>query len=236
MNEASLQLPAKQISELIESIELTPQDYFPVNVKDNTIGYRLTKKVMLANIANFIMENYVKPRLSDEYGLSALAYESMGTLLAKCHEENHGRPGTGLSGMCLALSTLADFNLGDLSSTNYADLHLERFAEKNYATGSFLAEPGEYVNGIVQQDGKIIQVNTGNFADAVPIDSAIDGTSKHAVQNAVIKAELDKKATASETSAIFSPTEGVYMAGLEQRDGKIAAVYTYPLPKQPIDD
>ena len=232
MNETSLGLPAKQISELNESIELTPQDYFPVNVYDSQIGYRLTKKVMLANIANFILDKYVKPKLSSAYGLSDLAYESLGTLVTKFMlGSNHS-----LSSMSLALSALGDLGLGDLSSTDYADLRLERFAEKSYATGSLITEPDEYVNGLVQVDGKVLQLRTGKFEDAVPIDAAIDGSSQHAVQNAVIKAELDKKINASDTNAAFSPVEGRYVAGLTQTNGKVTALHTFQLPKQLIDN
>jgi len=61
----------------------------------------------------------------------------METLLAACMDEHHANH-SGLSNMSLALSALEDLNLGDLSSTNLADLHLERFAEKHYATGSFI--------------------------------------------------------------------------------------------------
>ena len=225
-------LPAKQISQLTETVNLnTKEDYMPVNVWTPNVGHVLTKKVTIANLAQNIIEKLIKPQLSNDYDLKELAHETTESLLNNFMSKTHG----GIGSMSLALSSVEDLNLGDLSGLNLADLHLERFAEKSYATGSFVTQPDEYINGIVQYDGKIVQVKTGNFADAVPIDSAIDATSQHAVQNAVIKAELDKKVTANDVNASFAPLEGRYVAGLTQVNGKITALHTYQLPKQPID-
>lgn len=234
-------LPPKQIDELVEAIELDKNgsDQFIVNVYSDVVGYRLTKKARLDTIARHIVENYAASQLSDDYQLSQLAHESMATLLQKLL---HGLDSEGISkhqgaelGDSLALSTMADLQLGNLASMDLSELQLERFAEKNYATGSLYANTDEYINGIVQSQGKVVQINTGKFSDAVPIDTQLDGASQHAVQNAVIKNALDKKLNISDTSAYFAPVEGTYVAGLTQNNGKITALHKYALPKQPID-
>lgn len=234
-------LPPKQIDELIEAVSLNAdgKDQFIVNVFDDTIGYRLTKKARLATIARHIVKNYAASQLSAEYQLSQLAHESMDSLLGLLLQGRDGnQPAhTGdTPDACLALSTFNDLNLGNLALMNLADLQLERFAEKAYATGSLNVNQGEYVNGIVQSQGKITQLNTGKFSDAVPIDAQLDGASHHAVENSVIKDALDKKLNISDTSAYFAPTEGSYVAGLTQSNGKIIALHKYTLPKQPIDE
>ena len=234
-------LPPKQIDELIEAVSLNAdgKDQFIVNVFDDTIGYRLTKKARLATIARHIVKNYAANQLSAEYQLSQLAHESMDSLLGLLLQGRDGnQPAhTGdTPDACLALSTFNDLNLGNLALMNLADLQLERFAEKAYATGSLNVNQGEYVNGIVQSQGKITQLNTGKFSDAVPIDAQLDGASHHAVENSVIKDALDKKLNISDTSAYFAPTEGSYVAGLTQSNGKIIALHKYTLPKQPIDE
>ena len=236
-------LPPKQIDELIEAVSLNAdgKDQFIVNVFDDTIGYRLTKKARLATIARHIVKNYAASQLSAEYQLSQLAHESMDSLLGLLLQ-GRGRDSSSAAhpgdtpDACLALSTFNDLNLGNLALMNLADLQLERFAEKAYATGSLNVNQGEYVNGIVQSQGKITQLNSGKFSDAVPIDAQLDGASHHAVENSVIKAALDKKLNISDTSAYFAPTEGSYVAGLTQSNGKIIALHKYTLPKQPIDE
>lgn len=229
-------LPPKQIDELVEVIDLNKDgaDQFIVNVFNDVVGYKLTKKVRLDTLAKHIIENYAVDQLSSEFHLSQLAHESLESMLLKLVTYSPEHAGAQISDS-LALSTYVDLGLGELATLNLSALQLDRFTEKNFATGSINAGKGEFITGITQNQGKIVDITTGNFADAVPIDASIDGASDHAIQNSVVKKELDKKLNIADTSAYFAPVEGTYVAGLTQSDGKITTLHTYALPKQQID-
>lgn len=224
---------AKRISELTEATNLTNKDYLVINEFSPATGYTLTKKVTTARLGNYICDHYIKPYLSDVYELSDLAHydvqKLLNTLMKRGHESYN------LGDHSLALSALGDIPLGNLSSMNLEDLNLDQYATKSYATGSWAAGPNEFINGIVQQDGKIIGVSTGRIKDEVPIDTVLDATSENPVQNATVKAALDTKMNIADGSMTHSPVEGVYVAGFKQKNGIVCDVATYQIPKQPID-
>jgi len=213
---------------------LTDNDLFVINEYSHQTGYTLTKKV-LSRVLYEYAYNYVSSRLSTlaYYQLSDLAYCDIPKMLTKMMNLNP-TPGL-LSSDSLALSAKSDLNLGNMMSLNLEDLHLEQYVVKNEATCNFEAASDEYVRSIQQHSGKIVDVKTGKFSTVMPIDENIDGNSANAVRNAAIKEALDKKLDIIGTDYDHWPVDKQYIAGIHQKNGKIASVDICNLPEYPVD-
>lgn len=224
---------AKRISDLQEAVDINTKDYLVINEYDSTTGYTLTKKIKFEILHNYIYD-YVKKHLDKDYKLGELSSASIDELLNKIMCKSHTDDGLGQHS--LALSAIEDLQLGDLAKSNISDLRLERFCEKEYATSQHTAPVGTYINGINQIDGKIMNISIGRFQDAVPIDAVIDQSSSNPVKNSAIFYALSEKMDKSAGNMKHTASEGKYIAGFDQVNGKITNVVAYNIPRQQIDD
>lgn len=243
---------SKQISELQAVSNLGDNDAFVVNTYGDSsdVAYNLTKQISFAKLADALYSKIISKfaanyqlsgecayldisstgpnsiRLLDrlmQYGLNDTAYDSL--------DYHHAADGN----YSLALSSEKDLGLNELAHLAYADLGLDQYVKKAEANATISCQPGQYINSLVQSNGKITGYTYGEAKLDIPVDETLDSSSSNPVQNAAIKNALDEKMNKSDGNMKVIPSAGSYIAGFSQIDGKITNVTRYKISSQQVD-